>query len=145
MIDLHQIIDQKIISLQSSMARTKHERDTSATYRDTNHDQSRSIAERFLGSLEVEYRKLEALKKQLLNLPSFHHQADINTLITIMTPSGNKDYLLVPDGLGGIKAGSIVLLSVSTPLASCFVGHSSGFKFSFNGETYVLVSVRPNC
>ena len=97
-----------------------------------------------MDSLNDAKKKLKALELELNKLPSFGSIATANTLVTLRTPLGVKNFLLVPDGFGGQTISDTFLLSVSSALAQVFINKKVGYTFSFNGGAYEIIFLNPN-
>lgn len=144
MIDLHRILDEKLALLDRQITEAKFTRDHAATPTESHSDKTRQNAEQLMDGLSDAQRKLRLLGASLKKLPSFNGQAQVNTLVTLRTPLGVKNFLLVPEGLGGQTIGDTFLLSEKTPLAKMFLGKKVGHTFTFNGGGYQIVSLDPN-
>lgn len=144
MVDLDQVIATRLLTLKRGIDGAKSERDNAPSAMESHSDQTRSVAEQLHASLEREYRSCAKLKGIVKRLPIFHNQADLNTIVTVSTLGVSREYLLVPEGLGGIKVGTTFLLSEKSPLAQALIGHSSGYKFIYSDQSFVLNSVKPN-
>jgi len=144
MIDLRQILQDKRDLLDRQLAEAKFTRDHAATPSESGSDKTRQNAEQLMDSLNDAKKKLKALELELNKLPSFSNTATTNTLVTLRTPLGVKNFLLVPDGFGGQTIGDIFLLSIATPLAKTFLNQKVGYTFSFNGGAYEIIFLNPN-
>jgi|CXWL01.1.fsa_nt_gi hypothetical protein len=144
MIDLNQVLQEKIALLDRQLASAKFTRDHAATPTESGSDKTRQNAEQLMDSLGDAKKKLKLLELALNKLPPFNHLATPNTLVTLRTPLGNKEFLLVPEGLGGRSIGSVFLLSVESPLAKSFLNQKVGYTFSFNGGAYQIIFLHPN-
>jgi hypothetical protein len=144
MINLQEILEQKLVTLQKQLKSIQQERNSAATPIESRSDQTRSLAEQLHSSLQRQYNTLEHLGPQLLKIPLTLHRASLNTLVTLVSDKTIQCYLLVPDGLGGDRVGKTILLSIASPLAQQFLNQSVGFKFTFNSVSYVIDSIVPN-
>lgn len=144
MIDLQEIIDEKITSLEHHRKEAAIERDNAPTRMEARYDASRPNADHMVEAIEVEINKLTLLKRQVNNPPLFSEIAIVNTLVTLKSALVKHKYLLVPEGLGGTKVGDILLLSVDSPLAKTFLNRKIGFQFTFNTSKYEIISLQPN-
>lgn len=144
MIDLNQVLDAKIALLERQLADAKFTRDHAATPTESHSDKTRQNAEQLMDSLSDAKKRLELLRLSINKLPPYKGTAAANTLITLKTPLGNREFLLVPEGLGGQTIDNVFLLSEKSPLAKAFLGQKPGFTFSFNGGDYQIVFVSPN-
>lgn len=144
MIDLHQVLQQKLDLLDRQLTDAKFTRDHAATPTESHSDKTRQNAEQLMDSLNDARKRLELLKNFLNRLPPFNQLATTNTLVTLRTTRGIKEFLLVPEGLGGQTINNVFLLSVESPLAKSFLNQKAGYTFSFNGGTYQIVSLHPN-
>lgn len=144
MIDLNEILQQKIETLDRQIADAKFTRDHAATPTESHSDKTRQNAEQLIDSLSDTKKKLKLLELSLNKLPPFKSLATLNTLVTLRTPLGTKKFLLVPEGLGGQTIDDIFLLSDATPLAKFFLNQKVGFTFTFNGGTYQIIFLHPN-
>lgn len=144
MIDLHQVLQEKLEFLDRQLAEAKFTRDHAATPTESHSDKTRQNAEQLMDSLSDTKKKLELLRFSLAKLPPFKSVAATNTLVTLRTPLGTKNFLLVPEGLGGQTIGDTFLLSVSSPLAKSFLNKKVGYTFTFNGGEYQTIFLNPN-
>lgn len=97
-----------------------------------------------MDSLNDAKKKLLLLEKGLSKFPPFKGLAIVNTVVTLRTPLGTKNFLLVPEGLGGQTISDTFLLSTSSALAQSFLGQKVGYTFSFNGGAYQIIFLNPN-
>ncbi len=144
MIDLRQILQDKRDLLDRQLAEAKFTRDHAATPSESGSDKTRQNAEQLMDSLNDAKKKLRLLEIELTKLPSFANLAAANTLVTLRTPLGVKNFLLVPEGFGGQTIGDTFLLSVSSTLAQSFLNKKVGYTFSFNGGVYQIIFLNPN-
>ncbi|MBI2326242.1 hypothetical protein HYU91_02530 [Candidatus Collierbacteria bacterium] len=144
MIDLRQILQDKRNLLDRQLAEAKFTRDHAATPTESHSDKTRQNAEQLMDTLNDAKKKLQSLETGLNKLPPFSNTATANTLITLRTPLGVKNFLLVPDGFGGQTIGDTFLLSVSSTLAQSFLNKKAGYTFSFNGGVYQIIFLNPN-
>ncbi|MEK7064054.1 MAG: hypothetical protein AAB973_00390 [Patescibacteria group bacterium] len=144
MIDLHQVPKDKQDLLDRQLAEAKFTRDHAATPTESHSDKTRQNAEQLMDSLGDAKKKLLSLRLSLAKLPPFKNLATLNSLVTLRTPLGTKEFLLVPEGLGGQTIGDTFLLSVSSALAQSFLNKKVGHTFSFNGGAYQIVFLNPN-
>lgn len=144
MIDLTEILAKKLALLDRQIADEKFTRDHAATPTESASDKTRQNAEQMLDSLADARKKLRLLEISIKNLPPFNNLATLNALVTLRTPLGLKEFLLVPEGLGGQSVDNVFLLSVASPLAKLFLGHKIGHTFSFNGGACQIVFLHAN-
>jgi len=144
MIDLHFVLQEKNDLLDRQLAEAKFTRDHAATPTESHSDKTRQNAEQLMDSLSDAKKRLELLRHVLAKLPPFNNLATANTLVTLRTPPGKKNFLLVPEGLGGQTINNTFLLSVESPLAKSFLNQKIGFTFTFNGGAYQIISTNPN-
>lgn len=144
MIDLHQVLQDKRDLLDRQLAEAKFTRDHAATPTESHSDKTRQNAEQLMDSLNDAKKKLKFLEIELNKLPPFSNTAAANTLVTLRTPLGVKNFLLVPEGFGGQTIGDTFLLSTSSALAQVFLNQKAGYTFTFNGGTYQIVFVNSN-
>lgn len=144
MIDLHQVLQDKRDLLDRQLAEAKFTRDHAATPTESHSDKTRQNAEQLMDSLNDAKKKLKSFEIELNKLPQFSNTATANTLVTLRTPLGIKNYLLVPEGFGGQIIADTFLLSVTSSLAKAFINQKVGHTFSFNGGTYQIISLNPN-
>lgn len=144
MIDLKQILQGKLDLLDRQLAGAKFTRDHAATPTESASDKTRQNAEQMMDSLGDAKKKLKLLGLSLNKFPPFNNLASANTLATLRTPLGNKEFLLVPEGFGGQSIGSVFLLSIESPLAKSFRGQKVGYTFTFNGRGYQIIFLYPN-
>ena len=144
MIDLPQVLKEKIDLLDRQLVEAKFTRDHAATPTESHSDKTRQNAEQLMDSLSDAKKRLEVLRLTLSKLPPLKGLATTNTLVTLRTPLGKKDFLLVPEGLGGQTINDTFLLSVESPLAKSFLNQEVGHTFTFNGGSYQIVFLNPN-
>ncbi len=144
MIDLHQVLQDKLASLDRQLTEEKFTRDHAATPTESHSDKTRQNAEQMMDSINDAKKKIRLLEIELNRLLPFNSLAVVNTLVTLRTPLGTKNFLLVPDGLGGQTIGDTFLLSIATPLAKSFLNQKTGYTFTFNGGTYQIVFTNSN-
>jgi len=144
MVNLHQVLNDKINLLDRQIAEAKFTRDHAATPTESASDKTRQNAEQLMDSLGDAKRKITTLQRDLDKIPSFNNSALTNTVVTLRTPLGNRVFLLVPEGLGGLSHGETFLLSINSPLAKLFLGQKVGFTFNFNGGSYQIIFLHPN-
>ena len=144
MIDLRQVLQDKRDLFDRQLAEEKFTRDHAATPTESASDKTRQNAEQLMDSLNDAKKKLRLLEIDLGKLPPFTNLATVNTLVTLRTPPGTKNFLLVPEGLGGQTIGDTFLLSVQSPLAKAFLNQKTGYTFTFNGGTHQIVFLNPN-
>lgn len=144
MIDLRQVLQDKRDLLDRQLAEAKFTRDHAATPSESGSDKTRQNAEQLMDSLNDAKKKLRTLETGLNKLPPFGGIATVNTLVTLRTPLGIKNFLLVPDGFGGQTIGDIFLLSTQSPLAKSFLNQKVGYTFIFNGGAYQIIFLNPN-
>lgn len=136
MIDLSQIISQKISFLLDQVRTTEYMRDTAQTPTESHSDQTRQNAEQLIYGLKDE---IKCQRQILTKLNQF-------TLViySLRTSSGLKDFLIVPDGVGGQSIDGAYLLAESTPLARLIIGQKIGHNFVFNQSNYEIVFIHKN-
>ena len=144
MIDLHQVLKEKNDLLDRQLTEAKFTRDHAATPTESHSDKTRQNAEQLMDSLSDAKKSLQQLRLSLAKLPPFKNLTTVNTLVTLKTPTGNKNYLLVPEGLGGQTIGDTFLLSIASPLAQAFANRKVGYTFTFNGGAYQIIFLNPN-
>jgi hypothetical protein len=144
MINLQEILEQKLQFLQKQLKSIEEERNTAATPIESRSDQTRSLAEQLHSSLQRQFHSLKLLKSQLSSKSKFNNQADIYTLVTLKSDQIYQTHLLVPEGLGGDRIGQTILLSITSPLAQQFLHQTIGFQFTFNSIHYTIDSIRAN-
>lgn len=144
MIDLYRVLQGKRDLLDRQLAEAKFTRDHAATPTESGSDKTRQNAEQLMDSLADAKKKLKLLEVELNKTSAFNGLATTNTLVTLRTPPGTREFLLVPEGLGGQTINNIFLLSIASPLAKLFLGKKTGYTFSFNGGAYQIVFLHPN-
>ncbi len=144
MINFQLILKGKLDLLDRQLAEAKFTRDHAATPTESHSDKTRQNAEQFMDGLNDAKKKLQFLARKVDHLPPFKNLATINALVTLRTPLGTKNFLLVPEGLGGQTVNDTFLLSIASPLAQAFANRKVGYTFSFNGGTYQTVFLNPN-
>jgi len=131
MINLSDILAQKIASLERHLQSAIFERDHSATPMESHHDKSRQHAEQLIDSLNDEKNKLQILKRKIKNIQP--------TLFTLSTPVGDKQFALVPKGLGGEKMGDITLVSEDSPLGEKLIRSKAGEEIILNERSFTIL------
>ncbi len=144
MIDLRQILQDKRDLLDRQLAEAKFTRDHAATPTESHSDKTRQNAEQLMDTLSDAKKKLKLLETELHKLLPFSNTAAANTLVTLRTPLGAKNFLLVPEGFGGQTIGDTFLLSISSALARAFLNQKAGYTFSFNGGVHQIIFLNPN-
>ena len=134
MINLSDILDQKIAFLEKHLQSAIFERDHSATPMESHSDKSRQIAEQMIDSLNDEKKRLLSLKREIKNV--------LPVLFTLSTPVGDKQFSLVPKGLGGERTGDITLVSQDSPLGQKLTGSKVGDDIDLNGSTFRILNIR---
>jgi hypothetical protein len=143
-INLNNIIDKQIKILKAHITETKRERDNAATAMESHSDQTRQIKDQLFHALEEKLQNLLKIKKSLTNKHTFSNKAELNTLVTLQSSSGISKYLLVPEGLGGLKEEDVFLLSISSPFAQNILHQKINYKFNFNQIDYLITDIIPN-
>src|SRR3989344_2827997 len=144
MIVLRQVIEEKTDLLDRRLAEAKFTRDHAATPTESHSDKTRQNAEQLMDSLGDAKKKLHLLEIEVNRTPPLNSLATVNTLVTLRTPLGTKNCLLVPEGLGGQTINDIFLLSVASPLAKLFLGQKVGYIFTFSGGAHQIVYLNQN-
>ena len=135
MIDLQKVLNEKIQKLDSRIEDVKFERDHSATPMESASDKSRQLAEQLMDALHDERKHLVSLKRKITNLKEI-------SVYHLITPLGERQFAIVPDGLGGGSQNDISLLSDKTPLAKELATHQSGEVFVFNSQEITIKSIK---
>lgn len=134
MIDLKKILSEKINKLELQISDVKFERDNSATPMESGSDKSRQLAEQLMDALSDEKNKLIFLSRQTSISKAI-------IIYTLNTPLGERDFAIVPDGLGGISVEGVSLLSERAPLAVQLVSQKEGSEFTFNNQKITVVKI----
>lgn len=134
MIDLKKILSEKINKLELQISDVKFERDNSATPMESGSDKSRQLAEQLMDALSDEKNKLIFLSRQTCISKAI-------VIYTLNTPLGERDFAIVPDGLGGISVEGVSLLSERAPLAVQLVSQKEGSEFIFNNQKITVVKI----
>lgn len=134
MIDLTQIINQKINFLLQQIKDTEKARDEAATPMESHSDQTRQNAEQLIYALKDEVKRQKLLLSKLDQYKAL--------LYTVRNSAGLKDFLIVPDGLGGQSVDNVYLLAESTTLAKNLINKKPGHNFTLNGSSNELVFVK---
>lgn len=137
MIDLKKKIEKDLRSVEKQIKQATKERDESATPMESQHDQTRQIANQLYNSLLEERKKLGEM---MFIADKF------NSVVTILNVSTGmpQKYFIVPNGLGGTSEGDIILLSEKTPLAKTLSGRKPGSEFELNGQKLRIVKIEEN-
>lgn len=134
MIDLLPMLEEKIKKIELQISSAKFDRDNAATPMESASDKSRQLAEQLMDALTDEKSNLLFLKKRIGKIT--------NTIYTLSTAFGEKEYAIVPDGLGGGVASGITLVSSKSPLAQILSSKSNNEKFTFNGQEFTVLRIR---
>ena len=132
MVDLSHILDQKIANLEKHLQSAIFERDHSATPMESHSDKSRQLAEQIIDSLNDEMKKLRALKSVI------HKHLPITFVLS--TPSGDRSFALVPEGLGGKTIDGVTLISEKSPLGTKLISAKTGDKIDLSGQKLIILS-----
>jgi len=137
MIDLSAILNEKIESVERSIKKAAFDRDNSATPMESQHDQSRQIANQLYNSLLDEKRGIQQLKKRI---------GEFQTIYDLLNMVNGTKYrfFIVPDGLGGINVDGITLISEKTPISKIIMGKETGFEYELNGQKFKIEKVQEN-
>ncbi|MFZ3069133.1 MAG: hypothetical protein WA052_02335 [Microgenomates group bacterium] len=137
MIDLSSILNEKIESVENSIKHVAFERDNSATPMESQHDQTRQVANQLYNSLLEEKRSIQQLKRRI---------GEFQTIYDLLNLSNGTRYrfFIVPDGLGGITIDGITLISEDTPLSKIIIGKEVGFEYELNGHKFKIEKVQNN-
>jgi len=137
MIDLKQKIEKEIRSVDRQIKQTATERDESATPMESQHDQTRQVANQLYNSLLEERKKLMELRG---GLSKYH---SVFSMLNTVDGSTRK-YFIVPNGLGGTEEEGVTLLSEKTPLAKNLSGKIVGNEFEINGQKLRIKKIEEN-
>ena len=132
MIDLKQKIEKEIRSVDRQIKQTATERDESATPMESQHDQTRQVANQLYNSLLEERKKLMELRG---GLSKYH---SVFSMLNTVDGSTRK-YFIVPNGLGGTEEEGGTLLSEKTPS-----GKIVGNEFEINGQKLRIKKIEEN-
>lgn len=136
MISLVDVVNQKLLFLSKRVKDAEYMRDTAQTPTESHSDQTRQNAEQLIYGLKDEVKRQRQL---LTKLGRF-----VPVIYSIRTPTGLKNFLIVPDGVGGQTVDETYLLAESTPLAKLIVGQKIGHNFTFNQANYEIVFIHKN-
>ena len=131
MIDLTQIVNQKILFLQQQIKDTEKARDEAATPMESHSDKTRQNAEQLIYALKDEVKKQMNLLDKVFGFKVITY--------SVRGPLGLKDYATVPDGLGGQTINNVYLLAQSTQLAKNLLDKKPGHTFTLNDSLYEIV------
>jgi hypothetical protein len=134
-IDLKKILAEKVNKLDLQIADVKFERDNSATPMESASDKSRQLAEQLMDALNDERKKLILLNRKISEFKN-------NKIFTIKTPLGEREFVLVPEGLGGKTVDGVTLLSEVSPLGKNLIGKKVGDIFEYNNQSFRIISLR---
>jgi hypothetical protein len=135
MIDLLKILNQKIDKLDLQILDVKFERDHAATPMESASDKTRQMAEQLMDALGDERKKIILLKRRIKSYRQ-------NPVYSISTPLGERDFILVPEGLGGKTIEGVTLLSDSSPMGLKLVDKQVGDSFEYNNQPFKILSSR---
>ncbi|KKT40448.1 hypothetical protein A3K29_03550 [Candidatus Collierbacteria bacterium RIFOXYB2_FULL_46_14] len=137
MIDLKQKIEKEIRSAEKQIKQAAMERDESATSMESQHDQTRQIANQLYNSLLEEKKRLV----ELLGEVAKYHL--VYTMLNTVDGSTRK-YFIVPNGLGGTEEDGVTLLSEKTPMAKNLLGKVAGSEFEINDQKLRVKKIEEN-
>lgn len=134
MIDLSLILDQKISLLEKHISSAVFERDHAATPMESASDKTRQLAEQKIDALRDEKDKLNSLKRSIKNYRP--------KLYTLGTAQGERQFLLVPEGLGGQTFNGYTLLSINSPLGEKLLHTRQNDAVGLNGNQYTILDIQ---
>jgi len=134
---LKQKIEKEIRTVDKRIKQAATERDESASSMESQHDQTRQIANQLFNSLLEEKKKLMELKGETAKYHSVY------TMLNTVDGSVKK-YFIVPNGLGGTEEDGVTLLSEKTPLAKNLLGKITGNEFEINGQKLRIKKIEEN-
>lgn len=134
-IDLLFILEEKIKKLDLQIADVKYERDNSATPMESHSDKSRQLAEQLMDALIDE-------KKNLISLKRRPDQLGTTQIFSLSTPLGERDFVLVPDGLGGKTVSGVTLISYLSPLGKILKNKKEMEFFVYNGQEFTVLGIK---
>jgi transcription elongation GreA/GreB family factor len=144
MVNLQDLIDEKLKFLETQIAQAKRERDNAATPMESHSDQTRAIADAMVQGLLDEYEKNVRIKRDIDRL-SGGEGVGVNKIVKVVDGSGREtNFVIAPSGLGGVWVGEYLVLSVDSPLAIGMLGKNAGHKFVQNTVSYEVISVENN-
>lgn len=128
MIDLQKILLDKINKLDLQIASAKFDRDHSATPMESASDKSRQLAEQLMDALLDEKKKIVFLKRNISSNQNI-------TSYSVETPTGERMFTIVHQGLGGSIVDGSTLISQDSPLALRLSHSKIGDLIDLNGQT----------
>lgn len=134
-IDLLSILEEKIKKLDLQIADVKFERDNSATPMESHSDKSRQLAEQLMDALIDEKKNLVLLKRRSDQLGALK-------IFSLSTPLGERDFALVPDGLGGKTVSGVTLISSLSPLGKILKTKKEKDVFTYNDQNFIVLKVK---
>jgi hypothetical protein len=137
MIDLVGILNEKIESVEKNIKQAAFERDNSATPMESQHDQSRQIANQLYNSLLEERKILQLLRKQVGNFHAIYSLENLNS-------GAQYKFFIVPDGLGGKTVDGVTLISEKTPLSKIIIGKDAGYEYELSEQKFKITKIEEN-
>jgi len=137
MIDLLGILNEKIEATEVGVKRAAFERDNSATPMESQHDQTRQVANQLYNCLVDEKRSLQSLKRRLDDFHTIYYLRNLGS-------GAQFRFFIVPDGLGGKTVAGITLISDNTPLSKIIIGKKAGFQYELNDQNFIIENTEEN-
>lgn len=137
MIDLSNILNDKIEAVEVSIKRAAFERDNSATPMESQHDQTRQVANQLYNCLVDEKRSLQLLTRRLCDYHSIYHLKNLEKGVQFR-------FFIVPDGLGGKTVEGVTLISDKTPLSQIIIDKKEGYQYELNGQNFRIEKIEEN-
>jgi hypothetical protein len=137
MVNLEKILKEKIAKVEVRMANAAEERDESSTPNESNHKLTRQISDQLFNTLTDEKHSLRLILPKIKNFKNIYQ---------VIKTGGNAttNYMIVPDGLGGILVEGTLLVGVSSPIGEILKTKSMGDEYEFNGTAYTVQNIFEN-
>ena len=130
-LDLQAVLNSQKTKLLMAIKEAKKARSEAPTATESYSDQSRYEADKLVHAFEDDLSKLEALSTEIsIHKPTLYH---------LKNDQAEKQFLLVPEGLGGQMIGSIQTISGSSPIGQKLTSTKIGDYITIGGTDWVLV------
>ena len=137
MVNLEKILKEKFAKVEERMANAAEERDEASTPNESNHKLTRQISDQLFNTLSDEKHSLRLILPKIKNFKMIFKVIKVGGTAT-------TDYMIVPDGLGGILVEGTLLVGESSPIGKILKSKSTGDEYEFNGTTYLVQEISEN-
>lgn len=128
--DLQQILNVQKQKLLLAIKSAKETRDNAPTAAESHHDQTRIQADKLVHALEEDLVKLDQLTNEAKN-----HQP---RLYNLRNDSEEKQFLVVPEGMGGQVIDNIQTISATSPIGQKLVSAKTGDQIMIANTSWIL-------